>query len=102
KTPILVMPEAAVKPYHAGMRKFLSGAFRFAIDVDAKILPIIYTYKKPRGLFKLIKRKPWLHIHILAPVETILGASKKESIRKTKDHVHALMSKAFHTYSDIK
>jgi len=102
KTPVLVMPEAAIKPYHAGIRKFLSGAFRFAIDTDSKILPIVYTYRKPRSIFKFLFRKPWLDMHILEPVEPIIGETKQQSLTLTKDYVHKLMSEHFNTHSEIK
>ncbi|MBN3490300.1 1-acyl-sn-glycerol-3-phosphate acyltransferase [Acholeplasma equirhinis] len=102
KTPVLVMPEAAIKPYHVGIRKFLSGAFRFAVDTDSKILPIVYIYKKPKGLFKYIKKKPWLEMHVLDPITPIIGQTSKESLTLTKDYVHSVMSKHFNTYSDLK
>ncbi len=102
KTPILVMPEAAIKPYHVGIRKFLSGAFRFAVDVNAKIMPIVFVYKKPRGLMKIFKKKPWIHMHILEPVEITYLASRHETLTQTKDKVHQIMSDYFNQHSDLK
>lgn len=102
KTPVLVMPEAAIKPYHVGIRKFLSGAFRFAVDVDAKILPMVFVYKKPRGLMKLFKKKPWIHLHVLEPVEVVHLSSKHETLVRTKDKVHQIMSAYFNKHSDLK
>lgn len=102
KTPVMVLPEAALKPGHVGIRKFLSGAFRFAVDSDAKILPFVYVYVRPKGIKKLYRKTPYLHMHILEPIETIEAESKNKSYVQTKDKVHAIMSEYFNTHSDLK
>ncbi|WP_025724849.1 lysophospholipid acyltransferase family protein [Acholeplasma granularum] len=102
KTPVLVMPEASIKPYHVGIRKFLSGAFRFAADSDAKILPFVYVYKKPNFIQKLYIRKPRIHLHVLEPIDVVLGQNKHETLQLTKDKVHQVMSDYFNEHSDIK
>lgn len=99
---ILVMPEAAIKPYHAGIRKFMNGAFRFAIDANANILPMVFIYKNPRGLMKFIRKKPNIELHILDPymIETL--ENKHETLVKARDEVHEIMRKYFNQHSDIK
>ncbi|VEU82297.1 lysophospholipid acyltransferase family protein [Acholeplasma hippikon] len=101
-TPVLVMPEASIKPYHVGIRKFLSGAFRFAADSDAKILPFVYVYKQPKGLMKLIKKKPFVHLHVLEPVEVVEMETRNKTYVATKDKVHQIMSDYFNEHSDLK
>src|SRR5690554_5255956 len=102
KTPVLVMPEASIKPYHVGIRKFLSGAFRFAADADAKILPFVYIYKNPNFIQRLYSKKPRLHLHILEPVEVVQGESRQKTYAKTRDKVHQIMSDYFNHHSDLK
>ena len=102
KTPVLVMPEASIRPYHVGIRKFLSGAFRFAADSDAKILPFVYVYKKPNFIQKLYSKKPRLHLHILEPVEVIQGETRQKTYALTRDKVHQIMSNYFNEHSDLK
>lgn len=99
---ILVMAEAAIKPYHVGIRKFFNGAFRFAINSEAKILPFVYIYKKRKGLSKLIFKKPRLELHVLPPYEPIIYDKKSTSIKQAKDDVHSIMSSYFNEYSDLK
>lgn len=101
-TPVLVMPEAAIKPYHVGIRKFLSGAFRFAVDADAKVLPFVYVYKKPKGLLKYVMKRPFVHLHVLDPVEVEHMETKNKSYVATKDKVHKIMSDYFNEHSDLK
>lgn|SRR5690554_865592 len=102
KTPILVMPEASIRPYHVGMRKFLSGAFRFASDADAKILPFVFVYKKPNFIQRLYMKKPRIHMHILKPVEVERGVTKHQTLTLTKDKVHKIMRDYFNKHSDLK
>lgn len=102
KTPVLVMPEASIRPYHVGIRKFLSGAFRFAADADAKILPFVYVYKNPNFIQKIYMKKPRLHLHILKPIEVEQGETKHQTLNLTKDKVHKAMSEYFNQHSDLK
>ena len=102
KTPVLVMPEASIKPYHVGIRKFLSGAFRFAADADAKILPFVYVYKNPNFIQRLYMKKPRIHLHILEPIEVIHGETKQQTLTLTKNKVHQIMSDYFNKHSDLK
>lgn len=102
KTPVLVMPEASIKPYHIGIRKFLSGAFRFAADADAKILPFVFVYKNPNFIQKLYIKKPRIHLHILEPVEVEYGETKQQTLTLTKNKVHKIMSDYFNEHSDLK
>jgi len=99
---ILVMVEAAIKPYHIGIRKFFNGAFRFAVNSEVRILPFVYIYRKRKGLFKFIFKKPRLELHILEPYEPVIYDKKSDSIKKSKDDVHYIMSNYFNQYSDLK
>lgn len=102
KTPVLVMPEASIKPYHVGIRKFLSGAFRFAADSNAKILPFVYIYKNPKGIMKFFKKHPYVELHVLDPVDVVEMESKNKTYVATKDKVHEIMSEYFNAHSDLK
>lgn len=102
KTPVLVMPEAAIKPYHVGIRKFLSGAFRFAVDADAKILPFVFIYKNPGRIRKLFSKRPLIELHVLAPITVEYGENKHKTLNLTKDKVRNAMKDYFNTHSDLK
>lgn len=102
KTPVLVMPEASIRPYHVGIRKFLSGAFRFATDADAKIMPFVFIYKKRNKFSRLISKKPRIELHILPPVEITLYESKHETQVQIRDKIHHIMSEYFNLHSDYK
>lgn len=99
---LLVMPEAALKPYNVGIRKFYNGAFRFAVAGGVKVLPLVFVYKKPRFLMKFIKKKPNIHLHFL-PAMTITQYEKNaETIQNLKKEVHQAMNDYFNKHSEIK
>jgi len=99
---ILVMPEAALKPYHVGIRRFMNGAFRFAINSNSNILPFVFIYKKPRGIRKLFRKKPDIQLHILEPYIIEQLENKHETLVKARDEVHAIMRNYFNEHSDLK
>ena len=54
---VAVFPEAALMPYHTKIREFKKGAFRFALNAKVDIIPMVYIFKKPYGLYKYFKEK---------------------------------------------
>lgn len=89
---IAVYPEAALKPYCDHIRPFKKGAIRFALDNEVDILPMVFVLKKPYGIFKLYKRKPLLHLHILEPYKLVIKNSKRETINYNSDKLYEIMN----------
>ncbi len=61
-------PEAALWPYYHKLRPFKNGAFRLAVRKNVPIVPIIFTFKNPKGFMKLIKKKPYIRAIIEKPI----------------------------------
>ena len=99
---VLVFPEAILYPYCDHVRKFHNGAFRFAYESDKKIiLPCVTTFHKPKGLYKLTRRKkPCCKYNILEPYYIKDLGNKRESIDKAMDDVNKIMSDYFIKNSD--
>lgn len=89
---VAVYPESVLKPYCDTIRPFEKGAIRFALDNNVNILPMVYVFKKPSGFYKLYKRKPLLHLHILKPYKLIIKETKHETITYNSDALEKLMS----------
>lgn len=89
---VAVYPEAALKPYCDHIRPFKKGAIRFAEDNDVKVLPMVFVLRKPTGIYKLYKRKPMLHLHILEPYELVKKDSKQETLTYNSNKLHEIMS----------
>ena len=62
-----IYPEGELIPYYDGIREFKNGAFNFAVKNQVPILPIVFTYRDPEGIIKLIKKKPFITLTILEP-----------------------------------
>ncbi len=99
---LLMMPETALIPYHVGIRPFSSGAFRIAINAKSKILPIVYIYKKPRGLRKLFRKKPCFELHFLPAITVEKKGTNHETIEHYKDYTRNLMIDYYNEHSEIK
>ena len=62
-----IYPEGELIPYYEGIREFKNGAFNFAVKNQVPILPIVFSYREPEGIIKLIKKKPFITLTILEP-----------------------------------
>lgn len=62
-------PEAALWPYYIKIRNFKTGAFRFAIRNNVPIIPMVFTFREPKGFRKLFKRKKDVTLKILEPIK---------------------------------
>lgn len=89
---IAVYPESALEPYCDYIRPFEKGAIRFALDNKVDILPMVYVLKKPHGIYRIYKRKPLLHLHILKPYKLIIKDSKQETLTFNSNNLQEIMS----------
>ncbi len=98
---LLVCPEGSLIPYCDHIRDFKPGAFRIAMLANAKIVPIVYTFHKPRGLYKLTRgKKPCIHQNILPPYEIKDMGNKKLTAEVASNELHKIMSDYFNKESD--
>jgi len=98
---VLFYPEAALMPFCDHIRNFLPGVFHYSIDTTNKIIPLVITYHKPKGLYKLTRRKkPCIHLNILDPYYIEDLGNKKLTIEKAKTDLEDIMSNYFNKNSD--
>ena len=100
KENILFYPEAALIPFSDHLRPFHQGIFHYASD-DIIILPILLTYHKPKGLYKLTRRKkPCIHLNYLPPYKVEKQATRKETINKASNDLFKIMDEYYKKESD--
>lgn len=88
-------PEASLFPYCNSIRDFKSGAFRFAIQNDVPIIPIIFTFNNPTGLRKLFKRKQDVTLTILNPIKYVNHSDNyRKDINDFKSIIHKDMAES--------
>ncbi len=98
---ILIFPEAMLMPYCDHIREFKPGAFHFAIDGASNIVILVHTFHKPKGIYKLLRRKkPCIHLNILDPYKIEQMPTKKETIAKAQSDIQKIMTDYFNQHSD--
>ena len=98
---ILFYPEAALMPYCNHIRNFLPGAFHYAVLYDRPIVPCCYTFHKPKGIYKLLRgKKPVVHFHILEPYYIKHSDNRNETIQRTTEEVHKIISDFFLSHNE--
>lgn len=97
---IIFFAEASLVPYCDHIRNFMPGAFHFAVDSNSPILPMVYTFHKPKGIRSLWRKKPFMHLNILPLYEITNLENKKETINKAMSDVHKIINDYFVEHSD--
>lgn len=101
KANILFYPEAALMPYCDHIRNFMPGAFHYAYMAKRPITPIVITYHKPKGIYKLLRRKkPCIHLNILKPYEIKDLGNKRLTLENAAKEVNEIMNDYFVKNSD--
>lgn len=98
---IAVFPEASLRPYCDHIRPFKKGAFRFAFNANVDIIPMVFIFKKPKGLYKYLKRKPCVELHILAPYQLKQLETKYETLSYNTDELQKIITAYYNTHSDF-
>lgn len=97
---ILFYPEAALVLYCDHIRRFLPGAFHFAVVNNRPIIPCCFTFHKPKGIYKLFRKKPLIHVNILEPYYFKDCGNRSESIELASKEVHKIINDYFVAHSD--
>lgn len=85
-------PETSLFPYCERLRSFKNGAFDIAIKNDVPIVPLVFTFREPKGLRKIFKNKKDVTLTVLKPVKNVYSEeSAKEKAIKLKEEVHNQM-----------
>jgi len=85
-----IYPEGHLIPYYDGLRKFKNGAFNLSANNQVPIVPILFTYREPDGIMKMIKKKSYITLKILEP-EYPKKEISKCNIEKLKNDVYRKM-----------
>ena len=81
--------EGSMWEYYMPIRPFKKGAFTFAVRNKVPVLPMAYSYRKPRGLQKLFWKKPLLTLRIGEPIFPDLELNKVAAADDLARRAHA-------------
>lgn len=68
--------EDSMWEYYMPIRPFKKGAFTFAVRNNVPVLPLAYSYRKPKGIQKIFWRRPLLTLRIGEPIYPDLSLGK--------------------------
>lgn len=85
-------PEGELKPYDNSLRDFKKGVFYLAAKARVPIVPMLITFESPKGLIKIIRKKPVMRLHIgkpTYPITTDLKTDSKLRMKAVRDQMKA-------------
>ena len=65
---VMVFPEGNLVPYCRELQPFRRGGFLMAAEAGVPVLPMRVTYREPKGLWKRLRRRPFLTLNVLPPI----------------------------------
>lgn len=93
---IHVFPEACRWEFYEPIRPFIIGAFKMAYKYEIPVIPLVFSYREPKGIYKLFKVKhPLLTITIGEPISPVndKGMSRNEFCNYLRHQAHEQMVK---------
>jgi 1-acyl-sn-glycerol-3-phosphate acyltransferase len=90
---VMVYPEGELESYCRGLRPFRRGAFRLAAAANSPILPMVVTYRAPAGLWKYLRKKPFLTLNVLPPLQPDETLAPRERSFALMSECRAVMEK---------
>ena len=86
-----VFPEGSMWYYYPDIRPLKPAVFKFAVRNNKPVIPMVITFRKRRGLWKLIGKKPLADIHIGEPLLPDTSIDEKEAIDKMHKEAYHIM-----------
>lgn len=88
-----LFPEASLWPYYNKLRPFKRGSFYFAVKYNVPIIPYLITFRKPKGIEKLVRRAPRLNIIVGEPLYANASLDSKQQIEDLSQRAEQAMQK---------
>ena len=87
-------PEGILYPYFNDLREFKDGAFKIAARSNVPVLPLVITFRKPHGIYRLYKKKPCVTLRILPPIFPSASVSNRKNAMELKNKCYDAMQDA--------
>lgn len=87
---IVIYPEAHIWPFYNGLRPFSDVSFQYPAKLNAPVIAMVTTYRKPKRKFQK-KRRPFIDITLSEPIYPNPELSVKENMKYLHDQVYQFM-----------
>ena len=84
-------PEGSMWFYYPDIRPLKKAVFKYAVEFDRAVLPITFSFRPRKGLWKLIGRSPLADLHIGDPISPDKDLPKLEAVRKLQQDTYHIM-----------
>ena len=86
----IIFPEAVRWNYYVPIRPFRRGAFSMAYKYNRPVVPLVYSFRERKGLYRLFGKKsdPCMTLHIGEPIWFDKSANRKEELDRVCREVH--------------
>ena len=91
----IIFPEAVRWNYYVPIRPFRRGAFSMAYKYNRPVIPLVYTFRERKGLYRLFGKKsdPCMTLHIGEPIWFDKSANRKAELDRVCREVHHEMER---------
>ena len=91
----IIFPEAVRWNYYVPIRPFRRGAFSMAYKYNRPVIPLVYTFRERKGLYRLFGKKsdPCMTLHIGEPIWYDKSANRKAELDRVCREVHHEMER---------
>lgn len=90
---IHLFPESSRWDFYEPIRPFKSGAFAFAYRWNVPVIPMVFSYRKPTGIYRLFKTKhPLVTLTIGEPIMPDTSLPRKEACAAMRNQCHKVMT----------
>ena len=91
----LIFPEAVRWNYYVPIRPFRRGAFSMAYKYNRPVIPLVYSFRERKGLYRLFGKKsdPCMTLHIGEPIWFDKSANRKAELDRVCREVHHEMER---------
>jgi len=84
-------PEGSMWFYYPDIRPLKKAVFKYAVTFDRPILPITFSFRPRKGLWKLIGKSPLVDLNIGDPIFHDRKLPKLEAIKKMQSDAYHIM-----------
>ena len=84
-------PEGSLWFFYPDIRPLKKAVFKYAVDYDRPVLPMTFSFRPRKGLWKLIGKNPLVDLHIGDPIYRDKTLPKLEAIKKMQQETYRIM-----------
>ena len=86
-----VYPEGSMWFYYPDIRPLKPAVFKLAVDHNKPVIPLTFSYRPRKGIFKLYKKRPCVDLTIGEPMLPDISLPRKEAIDKMHKEAYHIM-----------